>query len=100
MSKLDLPPDLIQRIEAFRNLKEGDILWVQIVPDLVEESNNKFVEELCESIMSYLPHNVALFITPSTIVERISMVPLDTLLKLRDTFDAQIQIRTEQQPVN
>lgn len=98
-SKMALPPELIQRIEVFRNLQEGDVMWVQIVPDLVDQENTKFVEELCESIMSYLPHNVALFITPSTIVQRIDIVPLDTLLKLRDTFDSQIQIRSQALPI-
>lgn len=75
-------------VQTLHNLKRGDVIWVHVAPG---EATDQFLEALREAILTEVEESVAVLITPSDFVKRVSVMSLVDLLAMREQFDAMIE---------
>ena len=89
MKDTSLPID----VQILNNLKGGDVVWVHVAPTCV--GNDAFLEALREAVITEVAEDVAVFITPTDLVDRVSVMSLVDLFTLRNSLDLLIEGKLE-----
>lgn len=77
---------------AFRNLRPGDILWIQVHPGQETE-----VGTIQEAVLPMLGEGVRVLVTPSDVVQRIKLMPLSDLCAMQEVTEQMIRARLQGQ---
>lgn len=85
-------------VQVLKNLRRGDVVWVHVGPTKNTSETDVFLEALREAVIGELDEEVAVIITPSDIVRRVTVMTLSELFLLRDQVDIMIANKSEAMP--
>ena len=83
MSDVQIPVPDGARVEVIKNLRDGDVIWICVPAGTTEEETEAIHVAVAEGITA----EVAIFVAPDSLVESVSVLPLDRLIALRDLLD-------------
>ena len=77
--------DIRAQLEAFRNLRPGEVLWVQVSEE--DAQDDALLEILRDAVMDVVGAEVGVLVTPSNLIEKIQVLSLPELLQLQEIIE-------------
>lgn len=84
--------DAIKNIQVLRNLRDGDVLWVQVQ----KEAHPDEVQAVHTALEATISPDVVIIVSHEELVRGVEVMPLSEIVSLRDRLDHIIRLRASE----